>query len=353
MSGRATVYQVGGAGDIAGGLSQVVRSLCTWQFEHVDTVALPTRSRGSLMRTSVALGAAMVTILRRRSRRQSTVVAVHVSQGGSFVREGAVVLGAHAAGLPVVIHVHGSAFAVFARDRPRIAGVVLRRADAVLVLSEETATAVRSVAPSVPVIDVPNAVVVPEPESKADVVVFAGAVCHRKGVDVLLDAWSSVGADAHEWKLVLAGPVEMDLEPWAGLRNVTVCGAVDHDALLEVMARARVVVLPSRAEALPLALLEGMAAGCAVVSTEVGSIARLLRGGAGIVVPAGHLEALRTALHELLVDDALVDRLGAAGRRRVHEDYSAGAVFPRVESVWLRALSQRNGARRRPMDTIL
>ncbi|MGB3769703.1 MAG: glycosyltransferase family 4 protein [Rhodococcus sp. (in: high G+C Gram-positive bacteria)] len=337
---RLLVCQVGGAGDIAGGLSQVVQSLCAWSFEHVDTAPYRTRRLGSRTGTVAALLSTTVGLAHRLPARRRTVIAVHLSQGGSFLREGVLAMAAHAAGFTVVAHLHGSSFPTFARRHPRLVRSVLRQTEAVLALTDETAAAVSSAVPDATVVSIPNAVPVPAKRDKDDLVVFAGTVCHRKGVDVLLDAWSQL-TPGHGMTLSIVGPVAMDLTPWDVTADVTICGDTAHDDVLEMMRRARMVVLPSRAEAMPLVLLEAMAAGCAAVSTDVGTIAELLRDGAGVVIAPGNTAELAAAMNSVLHDRERLDALGSAARTRILSTYSTDAVFPRVESVWRAAADRR------------
>jgi len=73
-----------------------------------------------------------------------------------------------------------------------------------------------------------------------------------------------------------------------------------------------VVVVPSRwPDPCPLTVLEGMAAGAAVVGSEIGGIPEMLR-GAGTLVPPGDPQTLAEVLEALAADDALLERTAAA-----------------------------------------
>jgi glycosyltransferase involved in cell wall biosynthesis len=88
----------------------------------------------------------------------------------------------------------------------------------------------------------------------------------------------------------------------------------------DVINAADVVCLTSDAEALPAALIEGMAAGKPVVSTDVGGVRdAVVDGETGIVVPPGDVAGLAAALLRLAAHPELASRLGEAGRRR-HRD---------------------------------
>ena len=156
--------------------------------------------------------------------------------------------------------------------------------------------------------------------------VYAGRLSRVKGVDVLLDAWAAV----REGHLCIVGDGE-DRDALqaqaAGLRRVRFHGAVADVAPL--VRAADVCVLPSRAEGLPVALLEGMSAGLAVVATAVGGTPDAIDDGVnGLLVPAGDPDALADALRRALGPDGA--RLGERARARVLRSYSIDAVADRV-----------------------
>jgi glycosyltransferase involved in cell wall biosynthesis len=89
-----------------------------------------------------------------------------------------------------------------------------------------------------------------------------------------------------------------------------------------------VAVLPSRAEGMPLVVVEAMALGVACVATPAAGTAELVEDGvSGLLVPPGDTVRLAAALDELLADAALRQRLAAAGRTRIQEHYSIDAML--------------------------
>lgn len=107
-----------------------------------------------------------------------------------------------------------------------------------------------------------------------------------------------------------------DLAVRLGVRDaLQVVGPVE-DVAAELGA-SRVAVLPSECEGVPTALLEAMAAGRPVVATRVGHIETIVEDGAeGFLVSVGDVHALGDQIARLLLDPALADRLGSAGRER-------------------------------------
>ncbi len=106
---------------------------------------------------------------------------------------------------------------------------------------------------------------------------------------------------------------------------------------MSLLDDAAVAVLPSRDEAMPMFILEAMARRACVISTAVGGIPDVLSGGCGIVVQPASVDELAAALRAVTSADG--ERLHAAdsGFDRFSARFSADAVYPRVESIWLAA----------------
>ena len=116
-----------------------------------------------------------------------------------------------------------------------------------------------------------------------------------------------------------------------GLReSISFLGHVPHDTILEWFRRGRInaVVLPSvdlgsnLHEGIPVALMEAMAYGIPVISTQTGGIPELLDDGGGIMVPPRDPWTLAAALERLIEDSSLCEQYGAAGRRRIEQDFA-------------------------------
>lgn len=106
---------------------------------------------------------------------------------------------------------------------------------------------------------------------------------------------------------VEARAAELGGERWAHFLGVR----SDVPAMLSL---ADVLVQPSHAEAMPLAVLEAMAVGLPVVATAVGDVSAMLAGRAGLTVPPEDQTALEAALSELLTDPARREEMGRAGQ---------------------------------------
>jgi glycosyltransferase involved in cell wall biosynthesis len=93
--------------------------------------------------------------------------------------------------------------------------------------------------------------------------------------------------------------------------------------IVAFLGQVDVLVMPSRNEGLPYALLEAMAAGCAILAYDVGGIPEALdEPSVGVTVPAGDLASLLAAVDRLRADPSAVAVLGTAGAERVAERFA-------------------------------
>jgi glycosyltransferase involved in cell wall biosynthesis len=134
------------------------------------------------------------------------------------------------------------------------------------------------------------------------------------------------------------GPSRQGLEEeirTAGLGSrFRLMGAVDD--VPAFLASVDVAVLCSHSESMSNAILEYMAAGRAIVATDVGANARLVRDGReGLIVPPRDEKALAQGILRLLSDPPLALELGAAARRRAGAAFSRAAMVRRFEDFFV------------------
>ncbi|NCX99846.1 MAG: glycosyltransferase, partial [Planctomycetia bacterium] len=110
---------------------------------------------------------------------------------------------------------------------------------------------------------------------------------------------------------------------------------VDHAAVIGRMKSAGLLVLPSTREGFGLVLAEAMACGTPCVAYDVSAVREVLADGeAGVLVASRDTAGLAAAIDRLLCDSAERERLIAAGRRRVTEEFSADRFVGRMEGVY-------------------
>jgi glycosyltransferase involved in cell wall biosynthesis len=116
-------------------------------------------------------------------------------------------------------------------------------------------------------------------------------------------------------------------------------GAVEwlgrRDDIPSILARSQIACLPSYREGLPRSLLEAMAAGLPIVSTDVPGCREVVRHGEnGLLVAAGDSAGLASALRSLIEDPELRHRFGVAGRRRAEREFASSIVIEETLAVY-------------------
>jgi colanic acid/amylovoran biosynthesis glycosyltransferase len=182
----------------------------------------------------------------------------------------------------------------------------------------------------------PDQLPVPTADNSTFMVLCPGYLCSIKGHEYLIRAMAILRDRGLRCSLRIAGGGELlkGLQEQADMLDLgsttSFLGQVPHDRIMSWYKDHQIdaVVLPSIdlgnhiQEGIPVALMEAMAYGVPVVSTETGGIPELLGEGAGILVPQRNPEALAAALEALIRDPGLRFRLGLAGRQRIEEQFS-------------------------------
>ncbi|MDP5183798.1 glycosyltransferase family 4 protein [Blastococcus sp. BMG 814] len=285
-----------------------------------------------------------------RRARGCDIVHIHsaLAPAVTVLRAALLAAAGRARGCSVVVHAHGGNIQFWLttplrRFLLRLAMVPASRVVAVWTAGER---ALRQVLPEGRVLLIDNGVPVEgRPQREGDHepprVLYVGLLTPRKGVLDLLEASRLLrdrGVDHETWLLGGTpdeGPAA-EAEVRAGLDgSARLLGTRTPEEMPAEFAAADVFCLPSWWEAMPLSVLEAMAAGLPVVATDVGDVARSVADGVtGRVVPVQSPKELADALEPLLTDPELRRRMGEAGRERVVEMFSSEVTAANVSALY-------------------
>lgn len=278
-------------------------------------------------------------------KRRPDIVNVHIITGQAIY----FMLLKRLFGYKTVVSAHGSDILKPAQGCREHLPKVLRRADAVTVVSSDLAEKVLTH----PGVDpakihvIPNGVDCefwsPEDGASGDpgsppVVVAVGRLEHVKGFDVLLLALARLRRTIPTARVCIIGDgiARGELEQQArslGLADaVELTGFLDKEKVRERLRKAAAFALSSRSEGMPLALLEAMACGVPPVAARVGGVPEVVTAGTGILVSPDAPDELADGLARLLQDRDLASRLGSAAHRRAqaYSSASSDAAYERV-----------------------
>lgn len=279
-----------------------------------------------------------VRVLRRRG-----VTAVHSHEFGMAIYGTAA---SRWMRLPHVITMHGNMWMTLARRRRIALRWAMRNSASTVAVSEDTRRHLLTALGGAPSMIGTVLNGVPDPAGKgtllrqalgiapAEVLIVAvGNLIERKGHAILLRSLSEVRRTDPDlaWQVAIAGEgVERpELERLAATPELRGrAHLLGHRGdVPDVLAAADVFVMPSIWEGLPLAVLEAMFAGCAVVASHVSGIPEAIPSPeVGRLVPPGDEGALALTLRSLLRDTALRESLGRAARERAVREFSVARM---------------------------
>ena len=313
------------------------------------------RSRLSIWRTRARLRDALVEL-------EPDLVHAHVA--------GAYSDAAMASGKPWVLTLHGIRY-LEAAIRPGFINKVYRKA---FIKREELrgvrrATHVISISPFIrdtftkdlqgKVYDIENPIAekffnLPKEAVEEGTILCVGRLIPRKGIHTLLEAFAMLRQKLPDVKLRLAGGGITGPEPTSyygqlllqverlGLTDaVEFLGELGEERVLEEYARCSVYVLSSILETAPMVILQALAAGKPVVTTDAGGSRHLVREGkTGHVVPIDDAPALAAALERVLGDADLRQRYSEQARQDAEERFRNTAVAVRTREVYYEVFDQ-------------
>jgi len=162
-------------------------------------------------------------------------------------------------------------------------------------------------------------------------ILFVGGDFRRKGGETLLKAFRRHLAPRCELDIVTRERVNLE-----GVPNARVHHGLGPNApeLRALYARADVFVFPTLADVLPLAIMEAMASGLPVITTDVGAIVEQIEDGVtGLLIPPNDVDALSAATQRLVEEAPLRFQMGAAARHVADERFNGSTNYARLLDV--------------------
>jgi glycosyltransferase involved in cell wall biosynthesis len=265
------------------------------------------------------------------------LIHANLSVRGSAWRKFIITELARYCGVPVILHLHSGRFVEFYDHLPALARPAVRRMFAhaahVIVLGKVWEDAVSSHlgVPREKITVLFNAVAAPHPVRRPPApdrichIVLLGRLGPNKGVPELLQALSGDALRDLSWRVTLAG--DGDLATYRteaaalGIGDrIAFSGWLGAPAVSALLEDADIMVLPSHAENLSVAVIEALAHQVAVVTTPVGATSEIVTDNeSALLIPVRDPLALAEALRRLIVCPELRERIATTGRQ-VFED---------------------------------
>jgi glycosyltransferase involved in cell wall biosynthesis len=283
------------------------------------------------------------------------LVHMHMSERGSFFRKSLLALLIHAMGRKVAYHLHGAEFLLFYQNSvpliQRFIRYTLDSAEAIFVLSESWKLDLAQMCQNQniyvvynPVVYDPGLQIKPIIEKEPIRFLFMGRFGQRKGIYDLIRAVAAISN--RNFKISLHGDGELaqvrDLIAETNTADaIEMTGWIRGAAKVRAFQNADVLLLPSYNEGLPVAILEALSYGMAVISTPVGGIAEAVHEGEnGLLVQPGNIAALAKAIETLSTQPETLARYKQHSRKLCGQHFAHTQIFSTMEALYRQIIDQ-------------
>ena len=356
------VLMLGPGDGVGGGISALVETITPALGQQVELRYLPTvrqrplKESGKISLQNMALAVSQFArFLRALYRFQPHIIHLHTSQGIAWFKDTFFVFLAKLYGCRIVLHMHGGNFDKLYNRNPRILQTYTRKVmnltDAIIAVSGEWRSRLAQIVPADHIFAFQNCIAInaicPNLAWRSGNMVtalFLGRVGTHKGVFDLLEAMGRLQAKSPPLQAWIAGGEERQGDQLKAMirreelqlrDKCQLLGNVAGAKKAELLSKASFFVLPSYDEGLPMAVLEAMAAGLAVISTPVGGIPEVVKDGYnGFLVRPGDVEALAEKIAVLASDPHLCEVMGKRSREIAERDLDAKPYIERLVALY-------------------
>jgi colanic acid/amylovoran biosynthesis glycosyltransferase len=181
--------------------------------------------------------------------------------------------------------------------------------------------------------------------------VCVGRLSEQKGQLLLIEAAKQLAEEGLDFELVLVGdgelrsPIEALIDRDHLQSQIKITGWADTTAVKAHLLSARVMVLPSFAEGLPVVVMEALALHRPVISTYVAGIPELVSNDCGWLIPPGSVEFLTNAMRSaLLASSEQLEQMGQVGAGRVAQAHNITLEAAKLAILFQMSAEQHPGA---------
>ena len=342
------VLIVGPAGSETGGIAQYINEqICHLDEYETETHDISPPDGAGLIWIAFTILYAVEDLLEFATRERPDVVHTHTSYGLSFVRASAYIITTRfVLRRPVILHIHGSSFDDFVATDSRMMAwyqsAVFGLTCRVIVLSAYWEDVIAKRVDEERIRVLPNAIdpddYNPEPTSSVPHIVVVSNLIERKGIHELVQAIRRLReSNSKPFRVTMAGkgPLSDEVAELANKYDtVEYQGYVSEREKRAILEKGTIYTLPSYAEGLPIGILEGMAAGNAIISTDVGSIPEVIGKKNGRIVPSGKVTELHQAITYLIQNPDVVEDMAAQNIADIEDEYSWSTIADHLEDIY-------------------
>lgn len=320
---------------VKGGIASVVNGYRAYDFGDQFNISYVESYRdGSKRQKFLKAVRSYVLFHKELKRNRPDIVHIHSSFGPSFYRKLPFIYMARRKKIRVINHIHGADFDSFYLNASSIKKGLIKKVyhkcQMLIALSDEWKKKLALIVPEEKIQVLENYCLIPKltDDERAGQILFLGEIGERKGSLDVPAILSKAFAKAGRAPMIMAG--EGEIAKVKGLliqekvsEAVSFPGWVRGDEKDRLLRKSGIFLFPSYNEGMPMAVLEAMAYGLAIVTTNVGGIPKLIEDGiSGYLCDPGDVEQMADRLSELLLNETKRKALGDEARQKAIQKYS-------------------------------
>ncbi len=350
-----------GASKVAsGGIVTVIDNLIEYLdkdfvIKHIVTM----RPTSALKRIGLYFNALFSIIINLMNRDQK-IAHIHMSSRTSFYRKSTIIMLLKFFRIPIIIHLHSGEFDIFYSQElnfrmKRYVKWIYSLADKTILLTNgwlkwfkntintnESMVLYNGVKSYYDIDSLPV-------NNRKNIILFLGRLDKKKGIYDLLYSFQEVIVNVPDAILKICGDGEIEkckqLAKQLNIaNNVHFLGWVDEEEKYQLLNQAKIYILPSYFEGLPMGMLEAMSAGIGIIATNVGGIPEAIKHDeSALLVDAGSQEKISESIIFLLKNSDKVRKLGENARNTFLKKFDIKNIVQELKENYLKLLDSKEG----------
>lgn len=334
------------------GKGGVVSVVTTYKTHFHNFNHLASTKQGNIIYKLFFFLGAIIKLLFILPSKKIKIVHIHSASKGSFVRKAVLLYISKLFNKKVIIHIHGSVFKEFYRDKNffRFIDKALNKADLVIALSESWYDFFKDIIKDESKIKIVHNIVENDKFDKERIVdfpiklLFLGEIGDRKGVFDLIEVIND-NKEIFDDKIELTIGGNGEVEKLENIINrdnlsgiVKFEGWVAGEKKKTLLAENNIYILPSYNEGLPISILEAMSYQMPIIATPVGGIAEIVKNNEnGIIVEPGNKDEIKKSLLFFIHNTNLINKMGKKSLEIV-KPYFADNVIKELNDIYINPL---------------
>lgn len=342
------VLMIGPDLDVRGGVSTVEKIILSNKetLGEFNVLFLPSHrdynKMGKLLFGIISYVRFLVIIITERIE----VIYIHMGSDASFYRKSLFIIISRLLHKKIIIHMHNGYFIRFYDNSNKVIKKFIKhicsKASNIIVLSQGWKAFYETFIPADKIRVIQNSVELIEPnpyKNEEKFILFMGKLDEKKGIYDLFNVIPDIIVKFSEIKLVLAGDGDTKkIKQY--VNNLGISDYLDFTGWVgsvekhKLFSQTGIFVLPSYAEGLPMSVIEAMAYGIPVITTDVGGLPEVIENGVdGIIIKPGDRDALRDNILKLLNNADYRRKLSNNGYNRIGKEFNSKLFMEKISGV--------------------